>query len=114
MRLNCRGEGCQASIEVGDALPFATYTCKNHVAKKSENKVRFQESQFDPRIGNGTDPKAYERGHGVTRSHPTGGSSGSRTGKKKNIEKLEKSLVGHENREQIIKILKKDNTEDNA
>ena len=114
MRLNCRGEGCQASIEVGEALPFATYTCKNHVAKKSENKLRFQESQFDPRIGSGTDPKAYERGHAASRGSARP-SSGSRAGsKKRNLEKLEKALTGHENREQIIKILKKDNAEDNV
>ena len=69
MRLNCRGEGCQASIEVGNGvLPFATYTCKNCVAKKSDDKVRFQESQFDPQIGNGTDPRVYERGHAIGKS----------------------------------------------
>jgi hypothetical protein len=114
MRLTCRGEGCQASIEVGNALPFATYTCKNHVAKKGDDKIRFQESQFDPKIGSGTDPKAYERGHAMSRSSHPAGSAGSRASKKKSMEKVEKALVGHENREQIISILKKDNAEDNS
>jgi hypothetical protein len=47
--LRCSKEGCTAYF-TSDELPLhkmATYTCKDHTAKSSKNKVRFQTSQFD-------------------------------------------------------------------
>jgi hypothetical protein len=115
MRLFCRGEGCQASIEVGDSVaPFASYTCKLHVGKKSDDKTRFQEVQFDPAIGSGTDPRAYEKGSGFRgRARASNSPRRERSGKgitprKRFIAKVGPVLVGHENVDKILKILNED------
>lgn len=114
MRLNCRGEGCSASLEVGDAvLPFATYTCKNHVGRKSENKTRFQEIQFDPRIGEGVDPRGYESGRGPNirgrkSSESPEGRQASKENRERAGEKIKAVLKGHENSDKILKILNED------
>lgn len=116
MRLFCRGEGCQASIEICESVaPFANYTCKIHVGKKSDDKMRFQEVQFDPTIGSGTDPRAYEKGVGF-RGRPGVSKHGSRrdrsgkgtTPRKRFIAKIGPVLVGHENADKILKILNED------
>ena len=71
----------------------------------AEQDVFFQETQFDLDMGVGTDPLAYWRGNlSDFRPHrpPTYGN----TVKKDRLKKAEKALEGHENKEEILKILR--------
>jgi hypothetical protein len=74
---------------------------------KGEDKVRFQEAQFDHTL-NGTDPQAYERG-GRLRRNKTVNRDGvkSTSARKKRLEKNVKALEGHENANEILEILRK-------
>ena len=67
MTLYCQVKGCKSTLEINDLVsPAALYSCREHT-EKGEDKVRFQEVQFDPTVGSGIDPKAYERGSGFVR-----------------------------------------------
>jgi hypothetical protein len=109
MKINCSGRGCLASIELlGSVSPTIRYHCKDHVVK-AKNDIRFQDYQFDHEIGSGTDPKAYERGVRFGRSGRSfANQNSSRNGRKRVIKKAEESLVGHENKIEILNILKLD------
>lgn len=127
MTLYCQTEGCPATIEVNESVsPAVKYVCREHTGRK-ENDVRFQDSQFDPKIGAGTDPKAYERGQGFfgkgRRSEinrTTGRPESSRpTGSVKRysenvIAKAAEELAVHENRDEILKVLREDIRDGNS
>ena len=130
MIIHCNYPGCLAQIEVNeDVSPKVGYTCRKHTGV-GEDKVRFQESQFDPGIGSGADPKFYERGSGfkTTRgqrpemSRINGRSEEARnrpTGSPKRfseriIEKAKSELSGHENADKILKILREDIRDNNS
>ena len=66
--------------------------------------VFFQEHQFDDNLS-GTDPGIYLRGsfsQGKYKHHPSYGN----TVKKGRLKQAEKALAGHENKDQILKILR--------
>ena len=75
--------------------------------------VFFQEEQFDPNIGSGTDPNQFYRGGSLN----SGGKKGRGFKKKdddkevqtkaaKQMRKAKESLEGHPNKKAILKILK--------
>jgi hypothetical protein len=66
--------------------------------------VFFQDYQFDDDLS-GTDPGTYLRGsfsQGKSKHHPSYGNAV----KKGRLKKAEKALVGHENKDEILKILR--------
>ncbi len=66
--------------------------------------VFFQEHQFDDNLS-GTDPGAYMHGsfpQGKQKHYPSYGNAV----KKGRLKQAEKALVGHENRSEILKVLK--------
>ena len=67
-------------------------------------EVFFQEYQFDDDLS-GTDPGIYLRGsfsQGKSKHHPSYGNAV----KKGRLKKAEKALAGHENKNEILKILR--------
>jgi hypothetical protein len=95
-------------IILGEGVaPGATYTCKNHTLP-DDSSVHFQDCQFDRQIGSGTDPKAYERGTTYSAGRGEPRHLGENSRKQQFDKKIEESLVGHENAEAILKILKAD------
>jgi hypothetical protein len=107
MILYCWFEFCLNQVEVDEPTAWYTrYYCREHVRKDVEG-IHFQDCQFDREIGSGVDPKAYERG---SYSHSSHGSSSRRSSstRQQRDEKNEESLIGHENAEEILKILKTD------
>jgi hypothetical protein len=122
MIIACSTLDCPAVIEVpGPVSPTATYTCRKHTGQ-AEDKVRFQESQFDPQIGAGTDPKSYERGAGRFGTHQSGRAetgkvqpiSTSKSYRKRIVEQAKIELAGHENSKEILKILNADTRDANS
>lgn len=123
MIITCTGIGCLAKIEIaGHVSPSATFTCRDHVKKAADNE-RFQETQFDSKIGSGTDPKAYERGYvgfGQSRKANMLVQDGkvntpiTKSYKRLMIEKAEAELAGHENSKEILKILNQDVRDSNS
>jgi hypothetical protein len=108
IKLYCFALGCPRFIEVEQAvLPTIHYTCRNHT-EKGEDKVRFQEAQFDHTLG-GTDPQAYERGGRLRKSNKSINRDGvsSTSVRKRKLEENKKALEGHANAEAILEILKK-------
>lgn len=68
--------------------------------------VFFQETQFDQDL-KGTDPNAYTRGQLMEFDSDSAAPSGAGTFvKKKRLAQAEKALEGHENKEEILKILR--------
>ena len=118
-RLICSFKECPAFIEVeGPVASVARYTCRLHVGKNPTADIHFQQSQFDPQIGSGTDPKFYEAGRGAfgvrkgfnqEKSDELRSSSSSpRKFIEKVIRKAGPELANHENRDEIVEILKED------
>ena len=70
-----------------------------------EQESFFQEQQFDDSLGDGTDPIAYWRGSLPNFPAPLPPIYGRKT-KKDRLNKAEKALEGHENKEEILKILR--------
>lgn len=67
--------------------------------------VFFQEHQFDESLGVGTDPNAYWRGQTPNQKMSPILRGASRA-KKSRLKKAKKALEGHENKEEILKILR--------
>lgn len=67
--------------------------------------VFFQEQQFDDGLSTGTDPGAYWRGSLPSQRAKTPPIYGSVV-KKDRLKKAEKALDGHENKNEILKILR--------
>ena len=71
----------------------------------------FQENQFDPELGDGTDPIQYMRGQaiGTKRSAPVKTSRGvlEKTKKTKFMKKAQEVLKGHPNADRIMKLLQR-------
>jgi hypothetical protein len=117
-KLTCAFKGCQTSIEVDGLLASAVrYTCRLHTGKNPIKDVSFQEAQFDPRIGAGTDPRSYESGRGLSggkrlsgdkSDEPRHSSSAPRKFIERVIKKAGPELASHENRAEIVEILKED------
>ena len=113
MIIACQMTDCPAVIEVQEPAQSARYTCRHHT-RPAEDSVRFQDSQFDPQIGAGTDPKSYERGSTrFGRSSPTIGkirsmSEAPKSYKKRVIEQAKLELIGHENSKEILRLLNLD------
>ena len=74
----------------------------------SEQEVFFQEAQFDEKLGAGIDPQRWEDG-----KIPSGQGSPKRTPEygrevlKSRLKRAEKALEGHENKEEIMKVLRR-------
>jgi hypothetical protein len=127
--IHCNYPGCPAWIEVNEGVsPAVTYSCREHT-QVGEDKVRFQESQFDPEVGSGTDPKSYERGHQIHnrfayRKYETGDPSvdpkenpvhqNGRVKKTRFVRQAEALLQGHENETKILDVLTEDVRDSNS
>lgn len=85
------------------------YSCRLHTPKPAQ-KVHFQLYQFDPNIGDGTDPKVYEKSRASKKTY-TGGNPLGRPRKKKN-KAIERILKGHKHSAEILKILISENPRD--
>lgn len=68
--------------------------------------VFFQEEQFDDRLG-GTDPQAYWRGQ-TPDDRKSGVLKGASKVKSNRLKKAKAALKGHENKDEIMKILRSD------
>lgn len=90
-----------AAMMANDPAKKATIT----ICPPAEQEEFFQEQQFDEVIGGGTDPIAYWRGSLLIRRTPLPPIYGRKT-KKDRLNKAEKALEGHENKEKILKILR--------
>lgn len=122
-RINCSYKDCQTFIETPEPVtPVARYTCRQHVGKNSAADLHFQDSQFDPRIGDGADPRAYERGTFGSRKSgerdntdvPRHGTNAPRKFVDKIIRKAGPELTNHDNKDEIIEILKEDVRDQNV
>ena len=79
-----------------------------------EQDIFFQDCQFDPRIGEGTDPHNFWRGRPLRfgrnksrdRKHNLDGTSKTLTRAEKFIKVAKELLKGHKNEEEILKTLK--------
>jgi hypothetical protein len=112
MILNCSHSGCQASILVlEDVSPEAKYICREH-APPGKNDIHFQLYQFEHDLGSGADPRAYEQRQ-VSRGPRIQFSRSGRQRKKK-LERTRKLLAGHENADEIMKILEKEKRDSNS
>lgn len=119
-KINCSFKGCAASIETTEPVASVVkYTCRQHVGKNPAKEPHFQDSQFDPRISGGTDPKAYESGRSAFGSRKDfhrdksndgnrGGSNAPRKFVERIIKKAGPELQNHTNRTEIVEILKED------
>lgn len=117
-RLGCNFEGCSAFIQTLEPVtPVATYTCRAHVKKTPGKVLHFQDSQFDPGVRSGTDPRRYESGYTAPGKRDRGenpnepGRHSSSTPNKfidKIIKQASSELSGHKNREKIIDTLKEE------
>lgn len=116
-KLICSFKDCPASIETPEPVSsVARYTCRQHTGKNPAADLHFQESQFDPQIGSGTDPKFYEVGRGVFGARKQFNQEKSDLGRnsvnapRKFIDKVIQEacpeLDNHENRVEIIEVLK--------
>jgi len=108
----CSFKGCLSFIETTEPVASVVkYTCRQHVGKNTAKEPHFQDSQFDPRVGAGTDPKAYEAARGLSgkktdRSDDLPHSSNiPRTFIEKVIKKAAPELDTHENRDEIMAVL---------
>ncbi len=72
----------------------------------AEQDVFFQEQQFDEALGEGTNPLAYWRGQTPSQQSDPSILRGANKAKKSRLKKAEKALEGHENKEEIMKILR--------
>lgn len=124
-KLICSFKDCQASIETPEPVSsVARYTCRQHTGKNPVAELHFQESQFDPQIGSGTDPKFYEAGRGVFGARKQFNQEKSDVGRNsanaprkftdKVIRKAGPELANHENRTEIVEILKEDVRDHNS
>jgi hypothetical protein len=76
------------------------------VCLPAEQDIFFQEMQFDPDLGEGTDPVKFWQGNPLFSSpKPLPPVYGRKT-KSDRLKKAEKALEGHENKEEIMKILR--------
>lgn len=84
-----------------------TKSVKITICPPAEQDVFFQENQFDEEIGRGTDPIAYVRGSvpDYKPPLPIDAKRGLKA-KKEKLDKAERSLEGHDNKKQIMKILR--------
>jgi len=74
------------------------------VLPPADQDVFFQEQQFDDSLG-GTNPHAYWRGQTPdTKKSPI--LKGANKAKQKKMKAAEKVLEGHENKEEILKVLR--------
>lgn len=70
------GKACLESFTTQEALhKDAKFTCKIHTGKAIDVE-RFQETQFDPTIGEGADPHHFENGSYPTVNIPRGSNRG--------------------------------------
>ncbi len=67
-------------------------------------EVFFQEIQFDPELEGGTDPILFWQGNYPSPSPKLPPTRGKKT-KSERLKVAEKALEGHENKEEILKIL---------
>ena len=70
--------------------------------------IFFQEVQFDPRLGRGTDPEHYEKFGSKETSKEEQKPLRGNTSEAREIrqKRLEKELEGHENKDAILRILR--------
>jgi len=77
------------------------------ICPPAEQEDFFQEQQFDDTLG-GTDPLAYWRGSLPDKKFDRSILKGAQKAKSKRLKDAEKALDGHENKEEILKILRSD------
>jgi len=82
-----------------------TKTIKVTICPQAPQEAFFQEQQFDDGLGAGTDPILYWRGSLPSQKSRTAPAYGNAV-KKDRLKKAEKELDGHENKEEILKILR--------
>ncbi len=75
------------------------------ICPPAPQEVFFQEGQFDEKLGDGTDPIRYIRGSMSEQKGKLPPSYGRKV-KKDRLKRAEKALEGHENKEEILKILR--------
>lgn len=115
-KITCSFKDCRVFLETAEPVASVVrYTCRQHVGKNLGKELRFQETQFDPRVGDGTDPRAYERGGSVFPNRARKNTDEIRAGgvaPKKFVDRIIKKagpeLQNHENRAEITEILKED------
>jgi hypothetical protein len=113
MIIACTARDCPAVIEVaGPVAPAATFTCRWHTVH-AEDSVRFQDSQFSPLIGNGTDPRAYEHGHAKFGTMPETKRSkaikdSAKSYRARVVEQARHELDGHDHAAEILELLNLD------
>jgi hypothetical protein len=89
--------------------PKAGYICRAH--SEQEQKVFFQNCQFDPNIGEGANPVNYWRGRPFIykgkkgRGFKTPGNTETQTKAAKFARKAKASVKGHEKEKEILDIL---------
>ena len=112
MIIACTFIDCPAVIEVVESVgPMSTFTCRRHTSTAVDT-VRFQDSQFSPQIGSGTDPRTYE--HGRAKFSPTLENRKSKiTDSAKSyrarvVEQAKTELDGHEHATEILELLNLD------
>ena len=124
MMYKCFNSDCPATISISESVSSKfKFACRDHVKRAADNE-RFQETQFDSKIGPGTDPKVYERGYvgfGQSRKAKMLVQDGkantpvfTKSYKRLMIEKAEAELAGHENSKEILKILNQDVRDSNS
>lgn len=111
MIIACSHQDCPVVIEVQSAAPSATFTCRKHTTQ-ADDTVRFQDTQFSPLVGAGTDPKSYE--HGRTRfgsaieTRKSRITDSARSYRAKVVEQARLELDGHDHAKEILELLNLD------
>jgi hypothetical protein len=112
MIIACSYIDCPAVIEVwGVVSPETTFICRKH-SSVAEDTVRFQDTQFSPQIGSGTDPRTYE--HGRAKFSPTLENRKSKitdsakSYRRRVVEQANTELEGHEHAKEILELLNLD------
>ena len=107
--IKCIIEECPAVFETGEPVnPTTGYICRLHT--ETEQKVFFQNCQFDPDIGEGTNPVNYWRGRPFIYAGKKGRGFKKpgqevQTKEAKFARLAKASVKGHENEKQILDIL---------
>lgn len=137
-KIMCQEAGCCNFVNLIDQVSnSAKFVCRDHT-KKEDSKAHFQDYQFDPDLGLGADPKAYERGQSFRFNSQRGDKinpfdkTGRRKKKKRKylrstvgvgqtgsikgllVDAVKEVLTGHENEQEILNLLTKDTRDSNS